>query len=131
MALDLFFNPFDWDKNFYNFNREEKDMNPYSIITPKGEGKIILVHNVLGIKKEDLKLTKQVKDDYVYLLISGKTKDKITGKEYTINSRFHIDDTEFNLDLISANMENGLLYVNIPYKIKQKQEPSEVQIDIG
>ena len=56
--LDLWdsFNPFDWDKKTYKFDRDVKDMNPYSVINTDKE--IIIVHNVLGIRKEDLKLKK-------------------------------------------------------------------------
>lgn len=125
---DLFFNPLNWDKDFYNFNRSEKDMSPYSIVKPDAS-KIILVHNVLGIKKEDLDLTKKVEKGYVFLIIKGKTKDDITGKEYSINSRFHIDDTEYDLNEMTAEMKNGLLYIEIPKKLIDSA-PSEVQIKI-
>ena len=43
-----------WDKNSYRFNRGEHDMAPYSVYNRKDE--VIVVHNVLGINKEDLKI---------------------------------------------------------------------------
>ena len=56
MLWDLF-DPFDFDKKFYNFNREEKDMHPYSILNK--EDATILTHNVLGLNKEDIQLSKK------------------------------------------------------------------------
>ena len=50
---DLLVNPLGWDKDFYRFDRFEKDMNPYSIKYNKEEGKAILSHNILGIDKKD------------------------------------------------------------------------------
>lgn len=125
--VDLLFNPFDWDRSFYKFNREEKDMNPYSIVNTKDT--ITVVHNVLGINKEDLKLSKKVENHNTFIVIEGKTKDAITGKEYTINSRFSIDDSQLDMTKVESSMRNGLLYITIPYK-KAKAEPKEVRIEI-
>ena len=47
--------PFTWDKNAYRFNRTEKDMHPYSVVN--GKETLVIVHNVLGVDKKDLKLT--------------------------------------------------------------------------
>ena len=47
--------PFTWDKNAYKFNRTEKDMHPYSVVD--GKETLVIVHNVLGVDKKDLKLT--------------------------------------------------------------------------
>ena len=52
--LNLFIDPLTWDKNSYKFNREEKDMRPYSVTNTKKD--TIIVHNVLGIDKKDLNL---------------------------------------------------------------------------
>ena len=41
--VNLFFEPFDWDKKGYRFNRDEKDMSPYSIIKTKDS--MTIVHN--------------------------------------------------------------------------------------
>ena len=81
-GLDLF-NPFDWDKDFYRFNRMEKDMNPYSVYNK--EGGIVLTHNVLGINKEDLKISTKTENHTSFIVIEGKSKDEITEKEYSIN----------------------------------------------
>ena len=60
MVDDLFsVNPFadlfDFDRHFYFFNRDEKDMYPYDVIRKKDA--IVITHNVLGIEKEDLPFT--------------------------------------------------------------------------
>ena len=80
MLLDSWFTPFDWDRDFYNFRREEKDMHPYSIVSK--DNKTILVHNVVGIKKEDLKVSIKTENHYQILYITGKTKHNGAGIFY-------------------------------------------------
>lgn len=112
---DLLVNPLGWDKDFYRFDRFEKDMNPYSIKYNKEEGKAILSHNILGIDKKDLSIAIKPENGRNYLVISGKTVDEITGKEYSINSRFYISE-DYDTDKIEAEAKNGLVYITIPYK---------------
>ena len=76
----------DWDKKNYRFNRGEKDMHPYSISSD--EEKTIIVHNVLGINKEDLKVTKEKENGTTYIAIEGKTKDSLTKREYSVNQNW-------------------------------------------
>lgn len=125
LDLDIF-NPFDFDRNFYKFNRIEKDMNPYSI-KQTDEG-IILIHNVLGINKEDLKISTKRENHTNLIIIEGKTKDEVTGREYSINSRFSVDD---NVDLKSAkpSMKNGLLYISIKYKEAKESKENILAIE--
>lgn len=125
LDLDIF-NPFDFDRDFYKFNRIEKDMNPYSI-KQTDEG-IILIHNVLGINKEDLKISTKRENHTNLIIIEGKTKDEITGREYSINSRFSVDD---NVDLKSAkpSMKNGLLYISIKYKEAKESKENILAIE--
>lgn len=127
LDLDLdIFNPFDFDRDFYKFNRIEKDMNPYSI-KQTDEG-IILIHNVLGINKEDLKISTKRENHTNLIIIEGKTKDEVTGREYSINSRFSVDD---NVDLKSAkpSMKNGLLYISIKYKEAKESKENILAIE--
>lgn len=124
--MNLIFNPFDWDKGFYNFSRDEKDMHPYSIIN--GENEITIIHNVLGINKEDLKLSKKVENHNTFIVIEGKTKDDITGKEYSINSRFSIDDSQLDMSKAESTTKNGLLYITIPYNKAKEEEESIIKI---
>ncbi|MGN1327067.1 MAG: Hsp20/alpha crystallin family protein [Clostridia bacterium] len=112
---DLLVNPLGWDKDFYRFDRFEKDMNPYSIKYNKEEGKAILSHNILGIDKKDLSIAIKPENGRNYLVISGKTVDEVTGKEYSINSRFYISE-DYDTDKIEAEAKNGLVYITIPYK---------------
>ena len=121
------FNPFDWDKEFYKFNRTEKDMNPYSVYNT--ETGMILTHNVLGINKDDLKISTKTENHTSFIVIEGKSKDEITGKEYSINSRFSVDKSKMDIEKAKCSMKNGLLYINIPYKSEQKSKEKVLKIE--
>lgn len=125
--IDFLFEPFDWDKKSYKFNREEKDMHPYSII--KNDKETIITHNVLGINKEDLKLTRKNENGDSYIVIEGKTKDELTNKEYSVSSRFALDESQLDLSGIKSSVKNGLLYIVIPNKKDEKLKKEE-QIEI-
>ena len=121
--IDLFFPSFDWDKKSYKFNREEKDMHPYSI--KNNEKEVLITHNILGIDKKDLKITNESENGTTFILIKGKTKDSISGKEYSIDSRFALDETQLDLSGIKATAQNGLLYITIPTKRKENRKESK------
>ena len=121
--IDLLFDPFNWDQKSYKFNRAEKDMNPYSVYTSDTE--VTIVHNVLGINKEDLRLIRKKENGMPYIIIEGKTKDAFTGKEYSVSSRFALDDTQLDLSNISSTMNNGLLYIVIPAKAQREEKITE------
>ena len=125
--FDDLFNSFDWDKKNYKFNRDEKDMHPYSIID--NEKEVIIVHNVLGIDKKDLKISLNKENGNTYILIEGKSIDELTKKEYSISSKFVIDATQLNIKNISSTMKNGLLYIVIPLK-KEEKLKENIQINI-
>lgn len=125
--IHSFFEPFNWDKSLYKFTREEKDMNPYSITT--NENTTIIVHNVVGLNKEDLTLTRKSEDGIVYLVIEGETKDAITGKKYSVYSRFALDENQLDTGKISSTMQNGLLYISIPLR-EQTQDLDNIVIEI-
>lgn len=126
MLLDSWFTPFDWDRDFYNFRREEKDMHPYSIISKNN--KTILVHNVVGIKKEDLKVSIKTENHYQILYITGKTKDDITEQEYSINSRFTLKKS--GIKDVTSEVKNGLLYITIQYEEPEKIETKIKEITV-
>ena len=126
--LNLFIDPLTCDKDSYKFNREEKDMRPYSVTNTKKD--TIIVHNVLGIDKKDLKLTMKSSKEGIFLLLEGKTKDSLTGKEYSINSTFQLDDAQLNLTKITSKMENGLLYIIIPNKEELQKQPQTLNIEV-
>lgn len=125
--FDDLFNSFDWDKKNYKFNRDEKDMHPYSIIN--NEKEVIIVHNVLGIDKKDLKISLNKENGNTYILIEGKSIDELTKKEYSISSKFAIDAAQLNIKNISSTMKNGLLYIVIPLK-KEEKLKENIQINI-
>lgn len=123
--LDLLVSPFGWDKEFYRFNRWEKDMNPYSIKYDKENGKVIMSHNILGIDKKDLSVTVKPENGKNYLVISGKTVDEVTGKEYSVNSRFYISN-DYDVDKMKVEARNGLVYITIPYKKEVLEDKTKV-----
>lgn len=112
-----------WDKDFYQFYRKEKDMYPYTAIAEKD--KLVIVHNVLGINKEDISISIKRENETTYLLITGNSKDEITNQSYRIRSRFPLKEGKYELDKIEATAKNGLVYITIPYKkeiIEAKQD---------
>lgn len=117
--IDLLFDDLGWDKSFYSFFRSEKDQTPYSIIR-KDNGTMILVHNVLGINKEDLEVKLKSEDGQRVLYITGETHDEKTEKRYSINSRFVIKNGS-RIESIESEAKNGLLYVTISFV----EEPEE------
>lgn len=123
--FDDLFNSFDWDKKNYRFNRDEKDMHPYSIINKETE--VIIVHNILGINKKDLKISLTKEDGSTYILIEGETRDELTEKKYSINSRFLINADKLDIKNVTSTTKDGLLYITIP--LKSEEEASE-KIDI-
>ena len=106
--------PFDWDKKTYKFNREEKDMHPYSRV--ENDKALILTHNILGIDKEDLKMSIDRINGIARITISGNTKDMV-GKERSINSTISLKDDNLELNKVKAIAKNGLLYITIPKKV--------------
>ena len=108
MAKDLFLldDLFDFDRKFYTFVRPEKDMMPYTVIN-----------------KEDLKISTKTENGEKILYISGQTKDKVSGNNYEINSRFKIKAQ--SIRNIECECANGLLYVTISY---DKPEEEEIKI---
>ncbi len=122
ILIDAFF-PLDWDKKNYKFNREEKDMHPYTI--KYGEKEMFITHNILGIDKKDLKITNESENGKTFISIKGKTKDAITGKEYSIDSRFSLNADELNLSGIKATAKNSLLYIIIPIIKKENKRESK------
>ena len=94
------------------------------------EKTVTIVHNMLGINKEDLKLSKKKEDGVTYIVIAGKTTDEVTNKTYSINSRFSVDEKELDLDKVKSSLKNGLLYVTIPYNENKNKEEKESFINI-
>lgn len=113
---DFLFNFLDWDRDFYAFNRPTKDMYPYEIV--RKDNKCTIVFNIVGISKENISVSFDKARTIDYLVISGENKNEITGKNYSVNARFVIDSNE--VKEIEWYVQDGLLYVNILYRIPEK-----------
>ena len=103
-------------------------MCPYSLIRKKDN--LIMTHNVLGLEKEDLNITVTKGHAQDYLVISGSTKDKITGKTYSINSKLGYNPNEVDVTKATSELKNGILYITIPYKAKEEVPAKGIQIKI-
>lgn len=118
--IDLLFDDLGWDKSFYSFFRSEKDQTPYSVIR-KSEEEMILVHNVLGVNKEDLEVKLRSEDGQRILYITGQTVDNITDKKYSINSRFVIKNGN-KIKSVTSEARNGLLYITINFEAEPEEK---------
>lgn len=127
MFTDFLLNSLLWDRDVYKFNRLEKDMNPYSV--HKEDNGVTLVHNVVGLSKEDLKIKVVEKNGESKLVISGETKNEKTNSNYSVYSEFVLDSDKKIKD-ISSKLENGLLYITIEYEKPKKAEGSVKFIEI-
>lgn len=116
--FDLYF-----DRPFYRFQRELKDIYPYEVI--KKDNQIILVHNVVGLGKNDINIKLERDERYDYLVISGEKKNEITNKIDKVDSRFKINLKQLDKDGIEWRVEDGLLYIYITY-----QKPKQSKINI-
>lgn len=116
--FDLYF-----DRPFYRFQRELKDIYPYEVV--RKDNQIILVHNVVGLGKNDINIKLERDERYDYLVISGEKKNEITNKIDKVDSRFKINLKQLDKDGIEWRVEDGLLYIYITY-----QKPKQPEINI-
>jgi HSP20 family molecular chaperone IbpA len=113
---DSFFN---WDKPAYTFSRSVHDMHPYSIKTL--DDRVVLVHNIVGVKEDDIKVDIVNKDGRDQLVIEGVTHNDLLNYDYKINSRFDIKADMFKN--VTYSVEDGLLYINL-----FKKEPEATKL---
>lgn len=113
MLFDL-----DFDKEFYRFTRNLKDMYPYEII--RKDNQAIVIHNVVGLSKDDIKIFLEREGKIDYLVISGEKKNEITDKIYKVDSRFTINLDEIATEGIEWEVKDGLLYVYVAFKELEK-----------
>lgn len=109
---------FDFDRDFYRFSRNLKDMYPYEVI--KKDNSSIIVHNVVGMPKDDIKIDIVKENKVDYLVIAGETKNEVTGRNYSVSSRFKIDGDE--VQNIDWYVKDGLLYIEVHFKEAQKPD---------
>lgn len=118
----MFFNYddfFNWDKPSYSFSRAVHDMSPYKLKTL--EDKVVLVHNIVGVKEDDIKVEViTTEDGRDQLVISGVTHNDILDYDYKINSKFDIKADAFKS--VSYEVKDGLLYI---YLFKKEPEPEK------
>lgn len=107
---------FDFDTNFYRFTRNLKDMYPYEII--RKDNKATIVHNVVGLSKDDIKIEPEREGNADYLVISGEKKNEITNKIYSINSRFSVNVDE--IKDVQWEVKDGLLYIDVEFERPEK-----------
>ena len=115
---DSFFN---WDKPAYTFSRSVHDMHPYSIKTL--DDRVVLVHNIVGVKEEDIKVDIINNDGRDQLIIEGTTHNDVLNYDYKINSRFDIKADMFKN--VTYSVQDGLLYINL-----FKKEPEVAKLTV-
>ena len=115
---DSFFN---WDKPAYTFSRSVHDMHPYSIKTL--DDRVVLVHNIVGVKEDDIKVDIINKDGRDQLVIEGVTHNDLLDYAYKINSKFDIKADMFKN--VTYSVEDGLLYINL-----FKKEPEVTKLTV-
>ena len=112
---------FDFDRDFYRFTRNLKDMYPYEIIRRDNESnEVIVVHNVVGLSKDDIKISVDRDNEYDYLVIAGERKNEVTDKIYKVDSRFIINLDDIDSNGVEYKVEDGLLYIYIKFKTPEK-----------
>ena len=115
---DSFFN---WDKPAYTFSRSVHDMSPYKIKTL--DDRVVLVHNIVGVKEEDIKVDIINTDGRDQLVIEGVTHNDILDYDYKIKSKFDIKADMFKN--VTYSVEDGLLYINL-----FKKEPEVAKLTV-
>jgi len=113
---------FDWDRPAYSFSRSVHDMHPYSIKTL--EDRVVLVHNIVGVKEEDIKVDiERTEDGRDRLVIEGVTHNDVLNYDYKINSKFYIKADMFKD--VTYYVKDGLLYIEL-----FKKEPEVTKLTV-
>jgi len=112
----------DWDQPSYKFNRSVLDSRPYQI--RKKENSVIITHNCLGIPEENIDISIQTENHRSYLVIQGSYTDEDTNNNYSVNSRFTVDETQ--ISDIEWAAKNGILTVEVKFK---KPETKKIPIN--
>lgn len=116
---DSFFN---WDKPAYTFSRSVHDMHPYSIKTL--EDRVVLVHNIVGVKEEDIKVdVVRTEDGRDQLVIEGVTHNDVLNYDYKIKSKFDIKADMYKD--VTYSVKDGLLYIEL-----FKKEPEVTKLTV-
>lgn len=116
--LDPFF---DWDKPAYSFSRPVHDMKPYSIKTL--EDMVVLVHSIVGVKEDDIKVDIVNENGRDRLVIEGVTHNDVLNYDYKVSSKFDIKADMFKS--VKYEVKDGLLYIYL-----YKKEPEVTKLSV-
>ena len=117
--LDSFF---DWDKPAYTFSRPVHDMKPYMIKTL--EDRVVIVHNIVGIEPDDIKVSIVNEDGRDSLVIEGVTHNDVLNYDYKVSSKFGIVSADV-FKSVTYEVKDGLLYINL-----FKKEPETTKLTV-
>jgi HSP20 family molecular chaperone IbpA len=107
---------FDYPESMFNLSTWTLD---------KGDDSVNLQVNVVGLSKEDLRLSSEpYNDHYDKLLIR-----KVEGDEEKSLYAFKVPNTSLNISELDASCENGLLKINIPKKKKEEKKQKHFKIN--
>lgn len=101
---------FDFLLDDYFFNRPVKDMTPYKMV--EKEGKLVIILNTLGISPKDIDVEVEDGTNIQFLKISGKTKNQMSDKEYSINMTFSVKKP---MESVNWQSEDGLTYLEVKF----------------
>jgi len=105
-----------FDLVFKRWERPVLEANGYKILNT--DNGCLIVLNVLGISKEDLKL--DVKNGF--LSIEGKTEAKEIDFINSVNYKFNISQLKNKVESVDYELKNGLAYINLNYKKEKEKE---------
>lgn len=119
MLFDDFYDDlFSWDKPSYSFSRNVHDMSPYKLVNK--DDRVLLVHNIVGINPDDIKVEEQEENGRHFLVISGVTHSDVLNYDYKVNSKFEFKPDAF--DHVSYKAANGLLEISLFKKTPDKSK---------
>ena len=107
-----------FDKDFSKFCAFDKDWE----VINKEDNLTALIIKAMGIYEKDIDISIKTIDKVDVLLITGKSIDKVTNKEYSINYRFQVKADQ--LKEVKYDCNAGLLYVDLQYKEPEKHSVS-------
>ena len=107
------FSDFFWfDDSAYRFNRPMLERQGW--YSKEKDGKLLLLLNVLGVNESDLNIeVKPVENNKEVICISGKTKDELFDREFSVNMNFMISKP---MEQVKTSVKNGLLILEIEFK---------------
>lgn len=114
----MYFNDFfDLLPDTLSWNRPFREVDGYSIINQKDGKGIIIVFNTLGVSKEDLKVSNNIKEKSVDISVQGKTHLDEINKDYEVKYSLRVT-TKYNekVEDVKYNVKDGLTFVYIKTK---------------